>query len=225
MTTSRLQQIEEILRRRGIGESHHRLALASKLAGHKRPFTTETVDRMAAHFTSMGKDPVSHIILEIQSGDWAATDADLADEQRAKRVEESDEKRGLSGMAYVTERNPYGWAQQEFHAANDHDNPGDWNAYRQCYNLTVDERRELGARDHRRRGCSRYEVLSHSPEAVGWRPGGEPGPSVAAGNVPRIEYDALEVSRAMGQDFGNPGASQGHSTGKPDDRIGRVYGE
>lgn len=225
MTTSRLQQIEEVLRRRGIGESHHRLALASKLAGHKRPFTTETVDRMAAHFSLAGKDPVSHIILEIQNGDWAATDAELADEERATRTAAMDEKRGLSGMAYVTERNPYGWAQQDFYATLDHDNPGDWNAYRQCYNLTVDERRQLGARDHRRRGCSRYEVLGHTPELIGWRPGKDAEASQIAGKVPRLDYDALEVSRAMGKDFGDPGASQGPSDGSKDERIGKVYGE
>lgn len=220
MTTSRLQQIENILRSRGIGEAHNRLALASKLAQHKRPFTSETVDRLAAHFTGLGKDPVSHIMLEIQSGDWAETDESLLDEQRKVRSDGESEKRGSASMASVTEQNPYGWTQrtaiQEY---SDHDEPGKWNAYRQSYNLTATEREASGARDHRMRGCSRPEVVTGS-KVSGWRPGtGEP---TTDGNAPRIEFDRLEVERAKGNDFGDPGASQGPS--KPSQER-KVYGE
>ncbi len=220
MTHSKIQQIENILRSRSVGESHSRLALASKLAQHKRPFTSETVDRLAAHYTGLGQDPASHIMLAIQSGDWAELDEDLLDQQRQARADIADEKRGSSGMSFVNETNPYGWANRDFMQSLDHDQPGQWNAYRQSYNLTVAEREALGARDHRRRGCSRYEVLGHSKEATGWRPGKES--SVPAGNGPRIEFDRLEVERAKGNDFGDPGASQGRS--EPSQER-KVYGE
>lgn len=115
-------------------------------------------------------------------------DRELADEQRKQDS-------GLSGMRWVSERNPYGWAKPELHRHGDHDLPGQWNAFRQCYNLTAVEAVTAKNRDCRRRGCSRYEVLGESKLDKGWRPG-QPIP-LSKCKAPKLHYDPAEVAAAM----------------------------
>ncbi len=66
-----------------------------------------------------------------------------------------------SGMAFVSATNPYGWnpARVEQLRRDDHSEPGTWNAFRQGYNMRLEEARELGLTDVRRHGCSRVEYL------------------------------------------------------------------
>ena len=114
-----------------------------------------------------------------------------------------------SHIKFCTEANPYGWANPELLRGLDHDLPGEtkrvlgnsghlingkvtkecwpssnqldgWNPFRQCYNLTTQERQKLKTNDHRRRGCSRYEVLGTKTK-----------------QVPSLQWDQAEWERAM----------------------------
>lgn len=121
------------------------------------------------------------------------------DEAREKARNAADEAKKVeadaSGIEFVTATNPYGWARPEAKRPQDHDVPGAWNPYRQTFNLDAGERSALGARDHRRRGCSRYEVIGASRNGAGWRP----GTAVVAsdgGRVPKVDFDAAEVEIA-----------------------------
>lgn len=64
-----------------------------------------------------------------------------------------------SGMRFVSGSNPYGWAKPANVLGQDHSRPGEWNGFRQGYNLTLEEARAAGTMDCRRHGCSRVEVL------------------------------------------------------------------
>jgi len=116
----------------------------------------------------------------------------VAEKLRARASRQRHEVE-VSGIAHVTETNPYGWRDAEAMAAQDHDIPGAWNAYRQSYNMTMQEAREIGNHDTRRRGCSRVEVLGEFVK-TGWRPG-KPI-ETWAGAQPKPDYDDVEVQRA-----------------------------
>lgn len=71
-------------------------------------------------------------------------------------------------LAHVSDSNPFGWESpnpmrisdpREQNQAGDHGRPGEWNGFRQSYNMTEKERIEAKAHDCRRAGCSRIEML------------------------------------------------------------------
>jgi hypothetical protein len=83
-----------------------------------------------------------------------------------------------SGLQSVSLSCPYGWAERHM-ILKDHDLPGVWNAFRQCHNLTTEEREAHGLIDHRRRGCGRWEVVGDAP-----------------GSIPALMFDADAVQHA-----------------------------
>lgn len=131
----------------------------------------------------------------------------VVDEAREKaRAAADDAKRveaDASGIEFVTEGNPYGWARADVKRSQDHDVPGAWNPYRQTFNLTAGERSALGARDHKRRGCSRYEVIGASRSGAGWRPG-TPLEASKGDRLPKVAFDAAEVEAAKQRAPGVP---------------------
>lgn len=70
-------------------------------------------------------------------------------------------------MEHVTESNPYGWPPSCFSRmqALDHEVPGEWNGFRQGFNMTTEEARLRGLKDVRRHGCSRVEVVGEFDKA------------------------------------------------------------
>lgn len=102
-------------------------------------------------------------------------------EDRASDIEDEDmrmrdRQRAGSHPRCCMAENPYGWKAPEMLRGQDHDQPGQWNAFRQSQNLTAAQRAKYRARDHRRRGCSRFEVIGHR-------------------NDPRVEWDQAEADR------------------------------
>jgi hypothetical protein len=78
------------------------------------------------------------------------------------RIEQLRGDRGAdSQMAHVSESNPYGWPPSRIEQMRmmDHERPGEWNTFRQGFNMTVEEARLRGIRDVRRHGCSRVEIV------------------------------------------------------------------
>jgi len=76
--------------------------------------------------------------------------------------EKQDRQRGTtqnSEMRFVSEANPYGWSDPDRIIHEDHSIPGEWNPFRQCYNLTQEETTKLKRTDPRRHGCSRFEAI------------------------------------------------------------------
>ena len=202
MSHTPISSIIKILDQYKIGQQGQRTQLAGIASKSKRPFTTDIVEMLILHYTGTGGDPQSCIALAITDGTWQ----DLADNLRRQKSDDASEaaearaKADSSRMASVTEANPYGWDQPKAKMGQDHDIPGEWNPYRQSYNLTASERAEHRTQDHRRRGCSRWEVLN-----------GKKG----SNRESAVRYDAAEVARAMGKDYGDV----------PTQADRRVYGE
>ncbi len=209
----KIQDIVKAMSVMKLGTPKQMVPIAAKVARTGRAFSVDTVSMLIDHFTACQQEPLSHTLEALDNGSWVGLVDDLASEQAR---EDEDERRskdaGTSGMRWVSENNPYGWAKPELKGGQDIDTPGAWNPFRQCFNLTVEERREAGTRDHRRRGCSRFEVLGCSAdETKGWRPGKGKG-LLAKERAPKTHYDPLEVARAQGMpDPGEP--------------AGKVYGE
>jgi len=174
-------------------------------------FCAKALDLVIARYSAAGGGAMDAAIAACKSGEWVKivrqAQFDL-DERESERVADA----GRSGMRWVSETNPYGWAFPEPKRPQDHDRPGEWNPFRQCYNLTVDEARAYGITTYKRRGCSRYEVLGADQQLKGWRPGSPPSP---AGRAPTPHYDVMAVARASG--MLDPGEVEASTHG--------VYGE
>lgn len=117
-----------------------------------------------------------------------------------------------SAMACVERGNPYGWAQPANVRLADHGRPGEWNAYRQCYNMTEAERLEAHAPDCRRQGCGRVEMVGEFDRA-----------RVISGKdiAPDPFYDAEGVASA--QDARGSTISSGEADG-PLSELEGIYG-
>ena len=202
MSHTPISAIIKILDQYKIGQQGHRTQLAGIVSKSKRPFTTDVVEMLIPHYAGNGGDPPSCIALAITEGTWQ----DLVDDLRRQRHDDASEaaearaKADSSRMSAVTATNPYGWDQPETKRGEDNNVPGAWNPFRQSYNLTATERMEFGAQDNRRRGCSRWEVLN-----------GKKGANAES----KVLYDALEVAKAQGKDYGDA----------PTQPERRVYGE
>lgn len=78
-----------------------------------------------------------------------------------------------SHVRYANASNPYGWAPRPLLGMQihnrDHNLPGEWNAHRQCFNLTVEEARALGrGEDFRVRGCTRLAAIGEGEPEPEW---------------------------------------------------------
>jgi hypothetical protein len=192
----------------------HRLALAGKIADTHKPFDQYTLERLLAHARSQGDGGVVGSTAQyetvthwLENHGWIDIDAKLLAEaaERRKILDEQQAANTGSSIQKVTADNPYGWAKPELMKREDHDVPGAWNPYRQCYNLTAKERLETKNPDYRYRGCSRFEVMPKDrQDAVrGWRPGSAMDVHEPTWK-PKLGYDALEVARAQSEDYGIP---------------------
>lgn len=188
MSTVPITSIIAILSKFGIA-GPHQTSIASRISGTGRAFTSHTVELLLSHFAKNSGDAKSLTMEALDNGSWIALASDLADRECEARdaAAEAREKSDASRMEKVSESNPYGWDLPDQKREGDHNIPGTWNPFRQSYNLTAKEKLAASARDYRRRGCSRWEVL-----------GGTKGGDTQS----KVAYDALEVAKALGKDFG-----------------------
>lgn len=150
----------------GIGNVAQRSNLAAKITASGHTLNGSIVERLLKHFSANGGDAVRLLTAALEDGSWIQWNKDLTRGNEAFAAKpESGERPCGSRIENVTESNPYGWDSPDYLHFFDHNKPGEWNAYRQCYNLTVEERARAGAKDHRRRGCSRWEVLGNEKVA------------------------------------------------------------
>jgi hypothetical protein len=200
-----------------------RLGLAGKIADTNKPFDQYTLDRLMKLARSQGgggvvgsTDQYETVAHWLENHEWIDIDLKLRDERDAA-FKAADEKRLIdadsSSLEAVGPTNPYGWTKPEPKRYLDHDIPGKWNAFRQCYNMEAHERGEN--QDHRYRGCTRSQVMGEWSGEIGWRPG-KPIKNFQA-SKPSVHYDPLAVEKALGQDHGTapPGDAKEH----------KVYGE
>ena len=173
--------IENELRRAGIGgdDAMRRARIARAIFESSAFFGEREAARVRAHFAKgfVGMAAVEAVEAALLNGTWVEIDEAMRDQER-ERAEDPNAKSADSSLARVSEGNPYGWSRPDRTQALDHDRPGEWNAYRQAKNLTAQERRDSGARDHRVRGCTRWEVLGTD-------------------RAPKVEFDTDEVAAAM----------------------------
>lgn len=195
MSHTPINEILALCKKRGfLKKDPNRLfVVADKVSRSGRALTTEALDRLGAHFASLDKDVESHTVAALADGTWIALAKDLAAEAGADKPQQKFS--GTSGLRFVTADNPYGWSDDgqngkallALHRATlDHDRPGEWNAYRQCYNHPEQRLR--------RQGCSREEVIGGITIPPGWRPG-QPIKG-SEGRAPKLHFDPQELADA-----------------------------
>lgn len=183
-----------------------RVELALQIQKHRALFNETIMNRILGHYSDCGADAVKRTIGALADGSWVDLNLGLAEEESKRSQDGEHEAKAdadTSGMKLVTADNPYGWAKPDQKRRHDHNIPGKWNAYRQCFNLLAQERVTTGNHDFRYRGCSRVEVLGQWESELGWRPG-QKMPPIANPKKPRVRYDAIEVAVALGNDPGMP---------------------
>lgn len=200
--------IVQMLKKRGfLKKDKNRLWLvAAKVASCGRVLTDAMLDKLQSHFASQDQDVESFTVAALADSSWIEIVRDLLSENE----DENEKYAGSSKLEFVTADNLYGWSTTGRQGDErirlhrqwcDHDRPGEWNAFRQCYNLTDAEFAEAGAGwppapDYRRRGCSRPEVLGWIAPPHGWRPGQLLKPLAnIRGN--RTFFDPQEVADAI----------------------------
>jgi len=195
-----IPKVLKLLKAYHFGKDHAaQVQLAQKISTAFEKFDEMAVAKMLGHFHGSVED----VAKALWSGEWV----DVVREQKADipvPVVRS------SGLEWASASNPYGWCtelgpRQGLPVAEsvnrvecaDHDKPGEWNAYRQGFNLTHAERRDAGSHDFRRRGCSRPEVIGSTALPTGWRPG-MPLPKLEESNLraPKVQWDPIEVANA-----------------------------
>lgn len=134
-------------------------------------------------------------------------------------LEKVEARRGepTSGMEWVTEDNPFGWSHPELHKRNDHSRPGDWNAFRQSFNLTTEHARRLNRTDVQRKGCSRFEVVGPGDfeKVKRIRAGkGQPGEEIKDASP---DWDPIAVELAQ--------QARLAASAEPNSNTRKVYGE
>lgn len=207
MSTQPIPAILTTLNKFGIGQAHQRGNLAAKVHATGRILSDAAVSQLMVHFSNGGGDATSMVAQSLAEGTWVALAGDLAREAEETRSARDDAlaQSDSSRMSKVAEANPYGWDKPDDRRHSDHNHPGEWNPFRQSYNLTAREQQSSKARDFRRRGCSRWEVL---------------GGTKAGKTQSKPHYDALEVATAMGRDFGEVAAAADAAGGER-----KAYGE
>ena len=207
MSTQDGRKVHDLLKKRGFSkEMPDRLWVIAKAVQNQRRILTERhLDLMAQHYAEVGKDVESSTIADLMSGEWVSLAKDLeSDDSRQVPIKVFP---GTSHLKFVSADNPYGWSNEGiqgdvilrmFRNDADNNNPEKWNPFRQCYNLSLAQKREQAAPDFRRRGCSRIEVLGGITIPPGWRPG-MPVDYDADIKTPKTFYDAEEVMVAMAE--------------------------
>ena len=152
-----------------------RARIVSAIRGTGAFFGQDQAVRLRAHFAAgyVGLAADEAIQASLLDGSWVTIVAKAPPPN-------PNEKSVDSHLRHVTEHNPYGWSKPEPVRYQDHDIPGAWNAFRQCNNLVIVDRRP-GARDCRIRGCTRWEVLGRDGQ-------------------PSVEFDAQVVATALARE-------------------------
>lgn len=159
-------------------DSMRRARIASAIRQTGAYFGPNEVLRLRAHFAVgyVGGAADEALREALLDGSWVAIAANAAANERPRQ--DPNEKTLDSHLRHCTESNPYGWQKPELQRGLDHDVPATWNSFRQSYNLTAAERTAANARDHRVRGCTRWEVLGRDGQ-------------------PTVEHDAQVVKDAL----------------------------
>lgn len=118
-------------------------------------------------------------------------------EKNAGRLERSN----IGGLLkHAASDNPYGWSNPDSLREFDHNRPGEWNPYRQCFNK---DHMHAPNGDYRSRRCSIFEIVGVSANQ--------------ADRKERIkeweskDWDPLEVQAALGFSHGiDPGSGYAH---------------
>lgn len=184
-----------------------RTTLAFLIQGTGAWFDDETVTQMMRHYTELGPDPIQRIVDAIGDGSWVELSHDLRREASQHNLDEAEQNRmerdTSSSIHNVSSDNPYGWSKPDRKRAQDHNIPGQWNPYRQSFNLEIGQKQQIGAPDYRRRGCSRIDVLGFTESMKGWRPGKGLPPPPKNEKAAKVAYDPMEVSMACAKDYGD----------------------
>lgn len=183
MTIQSLKTIDAELTKAGIlpSDSVKRSRLASIMQRTGAYFGAKDAIRLKAHFAKSfaGQSAIDALVRSLDDGSWVELNKDLAETEVEVGHQQGFNKTNLSGIVHVSEENPYGWrSTSALRSYYDHDRPGEWNAYRQSYNLTEKQRADAGAKDYRIRGCTRWEVLGNTQQ-------------------PTVEFDGMEVQLAV----------------------------
>lgn len=161
-----------------IGRKTDRMGLATKIRQDGGAMSAKTLELLLMHFSDQ-PSPTEAVRVSITMGTWQKLSRELYGKASAK--DRNLDEAG-SSIFEVRNGNPYGWHNpdpiREFY---DHNDPGLWNPYRQCYNLGIDEV-DPNDPDFRRHGCSRYEVVY---------------PTDDGNAVPKTRYDQAEVTAAQ----------------------------
>lgn len=121
-----------------------------------------TADQLAAIWveaqeTAGAKDPQGAFAIAVQSAERLREIYQDIEDREKRKARRSG--KASSGLELVSKTNPYGWQDEKIHRLNDHSRPGEWNAYRQAYNLTEDQAVAELVTDVRVHGCSRVELI------------------------------------------------------------------
>lgn len=182
--------VQSILTKARVGQNaRRRTDLAARIASKNVPFTAETVNALLRHFDRFGATTIDMVEQALWGGQWVDIVRDL---NVAK--EESESVSLGSSLTSVTQDNPYGWEKPLFlRGKYDHGRPGEWNAFRQCYNLTADEMKKAGVSNPRRGGSARPEVMGECKRPFL----GPESRSPFTAKAPKNVYDVAEVSAAI----------------------------
>lgn len=159
-----------------------RTMLATQLVSDDCP--PECIDALMREASEQKRDnPAGWVKTLLENGNWREYWAELGKDLKRQQWQEKEDRERARGTAsslrFVTESNPYGWANPDMMRGQDYGEPGAWNAFRQCYNGKM-RQRPNGSYDARRFGCSRFEVCG----GVGGR------------RQPKDEWDPDEVVQA-----------------------------
>lgn len=160
MSHTPIQAIISLLDRYKIAAAGQRSHIAAKVSSTGVAFTDGTCSMLLKHFASVGGDAASCTAGALMDGTWIQLAKDLARERAQSKDPFSPQESSCgSRVENVTDSNPYGWDNAEHLRQFDHSRPGEWNAFRQCYNLTLAEKMAAHSPTYKRLGCTRWEVL------------------------------------------------------------------
>ena len=158
MTRQNIATIDKQLRTAGIATKDG--LLRSRLAGAVHHtgvyFGANEAKAVMAHFAAgyVGGAIEEFMHAALMDGTWQAVAEDVTEPEPVN-------KHGSSHDDLVKDDNPYGLVRSKLLREHyDHDEPGKWNAYRQCYNLTEEERVQRGAADCKIRGRTRFGAVN-----------------------------------------------------------------
>lgn len=180
--------IENELRKAGIakGDSMRLSQIAGAIYKTGKFFSDREASRLRAKATEQytGSEAAEVIEQWLLHGKWVEINEQMRDEGVPV---DPNAKIDDSHIRFVTDKNPYGWVpkREEKLLYDDHNRPGEWNAYRQAFNLSSAQKAEANAPDFKIRGCTRWEVLGN---------GRQPTPHFDASVVEMAKLTASEAN-------------------------------